>query len=233
VNVGLYRGAVAMAAGARQMDALASNLSNLSTRGYKRRTTAAHLVDVRRPNGTVQALATTGRVDFSQGDLERTGRDLDLALHGQGFFAIEGPAGEVYARDGSFHLSPDGELLTEEGFAVAWAERRATIDPAGHPILVDGEGGVTQGQRPIGRLRVVGFADPGRLGQDGHGYWSAPRGMRESAHSAVVHQGALEQSNASGVEEMVAMIAVQRSFETAASVVSSIEESYRRLTRPV
>jgi flagellar basal-body rod protein FlgF len=91
---------------------------------------------------------------------------------------------------------------------------------------------VRQGEAEIGRLRLTNFEDPQRLYQDGNGYWIAPRGLREAAHEAVVHQGALEQSNATAVEELVAMIAVQRAYDSAAKTMSSIADSYGRLTRP-
>ena len=180
----------------------------------------------------MRGLATENHVDFSQGELSRTGRALDLALDGEGFFAIDTPDGEVYTREGSFRLTPDGTLVSEEGLPVAWDSLSGSIDPTGFPVEVDGEGTVRQGVDEIGRLRIANFADSSRLSLNADGYWQAPPRLAEAAHSATVHQGALEDSNASGVEELVAMISVQRSFESVARVMSKIEDSYSRLTRP-
>ena len=232
MNAGLHRAALSMRAHQRSLDAIAANLANVGTTGYKRVRTAEHQFEVSRAHGSVRGLANESRVDFGQGELQRTGRDLDLALQGAGFFAVDGARGEVYTREGSFHLTAQGELVTDDGQPLAWEERSVPLDPVGLPIEVDGEGTVRQGQVEIGRLRIVNFADAGRLRLDRDGYWSAPASLRHAAHEATVHQGALEDSNALAVEELVAMVDVQRSFETVARVMSSIEDSYRTLTRP-
>lgn len=223
-----------MRAHQRSLDAIAGNLANLGTNGYKRLRTAHHEFDVPRPGAPgkpAQGLGVVNQVDFSQGDLQRTGRPLDLALYGEGFFAVEGPRGEVYTREGSFHTTSEGVLVTQEGHPLAWDELRTTIDPTGLPVEVDDEGTVRQGADEVGRLRIVNFKNPARLRQSGDGYWSAPAKLPRAAHGAVVHQGALEDSNSAGVEELVAMVAVQRSFETAARVMSAIDDSYSRLTQ--
>ncbi len=221
-----------MAAQQRRLDAIAANLANLGTVGFKRGVTAAHEIEVQRARGPVRGVTTRADVDFAQGNLLRTGRDFDLALYGNGFFAVEGPDGEVYTRDGSFHLTEGGVLVTEEGLPVAWAELNGVIDPVGLPVVIDEEGYARQGLQDIGRLRIVDFEDEHALERDRLGFWSAPRGLRETATEARVHQYALEDSNANGVEEMVAMIGVQRSFEVVAKVLSAIDQTYERLTRP-
>jgi flagellar basal body rod protein FlgG len=232
VNVGLYRSAVAMAAQQRRLDSISANLANVGTIGFKRGVTASHEVAVDRGRGDVRGVTTLARTDFAQGNLHRTGREHDLALYGDGFFAVEGADGEVYTRDGTFHLSEGGVLVSEDGFPVAWEELSGAIDPVGMPIVVDEAGAVRQGVQPIGRLRVVDFADKHLLTRDRHGFWAAPRGVQPQPSDARVHQYALEDSNASGVEEMVDMIAVQRSFEVVARTFAAIDQTYERLTRP-
>ncbi len=232
MSVGIFRAAVALAANQRQMETISSNLANLATHGFKRDTNAAHRFELGGPRGKRHGLATVNQVDFSQGDLARTGRQLDLALFGEGFFALEGPEGEVYTRNGQLFLTPEGGLVSDSGYPVAWETFRVPIDPAGIPIEIDSEGVVRQGLLEVGYLKVVNFEDPQRLYQDGNGYWLAPNDLRETNHTARVHQGALEGSNATGVEEMVAMVSVQRSYETTARLISSIADSYSRLTRP-
>jgi flagellar basal-body rod protein FlgG len=232
VNVGLYRSAVAMAAQQRRLDSISANLANVGTIGFKRGVTASHEVEVDRPRGKVRGVTTLAEVDFSQGNLQRTGRELDLALYGDGFFAIDGPEGEAYTRDGSFHMSEGGVLVTEEGLPVAWAELKGAIDPVGLPLVIDESGSVRQGVQDIGRLRVVDFADKGALSKDARGLWTAPGGLRPEPSEAHVHQYALEDANANGIEEMVDMIAVQRAFEVVAHAFKAIDETYSRLTRP-
>jgi flagellar basal-body rod protein FlgF len=232
VNVGLYRSAVAMAAQQRDLDSVASNLANLGTVGFKRGVTAAHELEVQRPRGPVRGLSTFAQVDFTQGNLQRTGRPHDLALYGEGFFAVEGPEGERYTRDGTFHTTEAGILVTEDGFPVAWETLQGTIDPVGDPLKVDGEGNVRQGLQDIGRLRIVDFEDKKPLRLDAFGLWKAPPRLKEIPATGRVEQYALEESNATGVEEMVAMIGIQRSFEVTARVFEAIDKTYERLTRP-
>jgi len=232
VNVGLYRSAVAMSAQQRRLDSISANLANVGTIGYKRGVTASHEVEVERPRGKVRGVTTLSQVDFAQGNLHRTGREEDLALYGDGFFAVEGPDGEVYTRDGSFHKTEQGVLVTEDGFPLAWDELQGTIDPIGEPLVIDESGSVRQGVQTIGRLRVVDFANKGALERDRYGYWTAPRSVLPGPTDARVHQYALEDSNANGVEEMVDMISVQRSFEVVARAFEAINQTYERLTRP-
>ncbi len=231
MNVGLHRTAAAMLTQERHLEAISTNLANVDTPGFKRGISATR--EFRLPAaGDRRGLTTAHRTDFSQGELRRTGRDLDLALFGAGYFAVEGPRGEVYTRDGTFHVTPDGVLVDGDGSPVAWNERRAPVDPTGLPITVDGDGVVRQDGRRLGVLRIVNFTDPQALVPDGNGNWIAPPELRETTPTAAIHQYALEQSNATGVDEMVALVEVQRAFQTTASVFTNIQESYRRLTRP-
>ena len=221
-----------MAAQQRRLDSISANLANVGTIGFKRGVTASHEVEVERPRGKVRGVTTLAEVDFAQGNLLRTGREHDLALFGDGFFAVEGPDGEVYTRDGSFHMSEGGVLVSEDGFPLAWEELSGAIDPVGLPLVIDESGSVRQGVQNIARLRVVDFADKSALAKDAHGFWSAPRDVLPSASDARVHQYTLEDSNANGVEEMVDMIGVQRSFEVVARAFEAINQTYERLTRP-
>ena len=232
VNVGLYRSAVAMAAQQQRLDSISSNLANIGTTGFKRGVTAAHEIEIDRPRGKVRGVTTLSQVDFAQGNLQRTGREQDLALYGDGFFAVEGPDGEVYTRDGSFHMTEAGVLVSEEGFPLAWNHMQGAIDPIGEPVTVDEGGNVRQGVQDIGQLKVVDFAAKNTLTKDKRGFWTAPPGAKQIPPEGHVHQYALEESNANGIEEMVAMIGVQRSFEVVAKVFQSIDQTYERLTRP-
>jgi len=221
-----------MASQQRRLDSISANLANVGTVGYKRGVTASHEVEVERPRGKVRGVTTLAEVDFAQGNLNRTSRDLDLALFGEGFFAIDGPDGEAYTRDGSLHMTEGGVLVSEEGFPVAWDQLNGAIDPVGMPVVIDEAGNVRQGVQDIGKLRIVDFDDKSRLTRDRLGFWQAPRGVQPKTGDATVHQGALEESNANGVEEMVDMISVQRSFEVVARVFQAIDQTYERLTRP-
>ncbi len=230
MNFGLYSAVSAMDAAERRLEAVASNLANASTTAYKRRGATFHSYETARRDPLQRVVATRARIDSSQGELIRTGAPLDLALRGEGFFAVEQPNGEAYTRNGHFRLTDEGVLVTDDGFPVAFARKSGAIDPNGEAISIDAEGAAFQGENEIGRLKLVAFENAEKLRQDELGYFHAPRGLREQAYTAEVHQGTLEGSNVNPVEEMVALIETQRSFQTAANVLSKIEQSYRRLT---
>jgi flagellar basal-body rod protein FlgF len=231
MNTGLYQGAAAMRASEKRLEVIANNLANVDTPAYKRQGTAAHSFQVPTADGPKKGLRTDLTVDWSQGNLDRTGNAFDAALFGRGFFAVDSPGGEVYTREGHFQVDEQGVLLTSEGYPVAFEEKYGVIDPAGVPVVIGTDGVIAQGQRELGRLRLVDFADRSRLVQNSEGYYEARPGARRQAHAAEVHQGALERSNAVGLEEVVAMVTIQRAFEAASNVMSMIDDSYQRLTR--
>lgn len=216
----------------KRLDTIAANLANLETPGYKRVGTATHEFMVDGNQGKkVRGLGHEAKVDFSQGNLARTGNQYDLALFGDGFFGVEGPTGELYTRGGNFHVTAEGALLTEDGYEVAWKKRGSAIDPTGLPIVVSGEGVVHQGSSELGQLKITAFEDNSVLRQLNGGLWSAPPRTPEATNTSVVHQYSLEESNATGIEEVIAMIGVQRAFGAVSNLVTSMQRSYSRLTR--
>ena len=230
MNRGLYSGVQALSAAERRLETIATNLANVSVHGYKRRNTTAQSFETALRGRLERQVRTRTRVDYSQGPLKATGQPFDLALHGSGFFAVETPRGEAYTRGGRFHIDSAGVLQTPDGLPVAWEGARGTIDPQGPEVRIDPDGQVWQGETQVGRLRLVAFGDPARLEPDRVGYLHAPVGLREAAREGEVRQGHLERSNVSAMDEMVALISTQRSYESAARLMSAIEQGYRRLT---
>ena len=216
MTVGIYRAAMALVGHERHLDAIASNLANVGTTGFKRARTAAHeFTFPRTGRSDLRGVQTESRTDFGQGDVLPTQHPYDLALSGPGFFALDGPSGELYTRDGEFRLTDEGVLVNRDGL----------------PIVVNGDGSVRQGDLPLGNLRIVDFDRPQELVFTREGLWYAPPGVREQTATARVYQHALETSNSVGTEELIELIGVQRSFESAANVIQSLQRSYARLTR--
>ena len=215
-----------------RLNVLASNLANSGTSGFKRELATVREVSMMRRLGPVRGVTNVSKVDFSQGKLERTGRDLDLALDGSGFFAVEGDEGEVYTRDGSFHLTRDGVLVADDGRQVAWESQSGFLDATGDPILVRGNGEVRQGNQLMGQLRVVDFEDLTQISRQSDGYWVAPEKLKQAIPTGEIHQGALETSNANPIEELIQMITLQRSYESLTSTFKGLSDTFRRLTRP-
>lgn len=229
MNVGLYRTTGAIEAAERQLELVTTNLANVSTPGFKRHLGQQQTAPVGQTRNRVSGVTIEQRIDFSQGSIQRTGAALDLALEGDGFFEVEGSRGPLYTRNGRFRLDGQGALVTSEGYQVAFEGQAATIDPSGAAVLVGPDGTLSQGLNVLGRLTLVSFPAQDRLSVTSEGFFRAPASLRRDVSAARVHQGAIEASNAGGIEELVAMVSVQRSHERATNVLRMIDQSYRRL----
>lgn len=230
MNTGLYRGVAAMSVAEKAMDNVASNLASLRTPGSKRRAIASHGFYMGRFGSQEINVKLQQQNDFSQGSIETSGNALDLALLGDGFFELEGQDGPLFTRDGEFRLNFDGTLVSPEGYAVTWSRKAGQLDPAGEEILVDHQGVVTQGGRNIGTIKTLAFADNHALRHTRDGYFYADPELERGESAAQIRQGGLERSNIDPVEELVALITLQRRHERAAAIVTQIDQSYRRLT---
>ena len=229
---GLQSGVQALGASQKRMECIAANLANLQAPGYKRLNSFTHVIESVRQGRKSGTIETQSEIDFSQGQIDPTGNPLDVALDGDGFLALETPTGEAYTRNGRFHLDAQGVLLNEDGFAVAWEAGQGRFQTVGLEITIDASGAVRQGPNELGRLKLVDFADRSKLKLDAKGHFRAARDAQPATPTAEVRGGALERSNTESIDELVAMIRVQRSFESATSVIKSIDQSYKRLNAP-
>lgn len=234
---GLYSSAAGMAAQQRHMDAVANDLANVNTTGYKKvRVAFRDLIYSAGPNrgaaprtllGSGSAASTIGR-DFQQGSLNPTGRTLDAAIEGDGFFRVRQANGVVgLTRDGNFHIDPRGRLVNAQGAQVLPPMRF----PAGtneDDISIATDGTVSVGTARVGRLSVVTVRSNDGLTPLGSNLYgaSAASGPARAANPALspVRQGMLEQSNADVADAMVDMIDAQRSYALAARAISTQDQ---------
>lgn len=229
---GLYWGISSLSSGERGLETIASNLANLSVNGYKRQGIATQSFDVVMRGRLERKISSETTLDFSQGVLVPSSSAYDLAFSGPGFFAIETTAGERYTRNGRFRVDEAGTLLTLDGRPVAWEGSRGRIDIEGEEAKIDGEGIVWQGATRVGQLKLVDFADSSRLVADGSSSFRTVGNARPIARRGEIVQKSLESSNVSAIDEMVAMVALQRGYESSTRVLSAIDSTYRRLTSP-
>lgn len=202
------------------LDMLANNISNADTGGYKTdREFYSLYTSPEAMSGDSQDPATLpmiekGYTDFTQGSMRVTSNPLDLAIQGQGFFAVNTPAGVSYTRNGAFQLSSDGTLVTSDGFSV--------LDPSGQPVKlksslpmqVSGDGNITQGGQSAGQLAVWNFADPSSLVKQGNTMFRpADPATKPTPSTADVQQGKLESSNVGSSESAMRLVSVMRQFE--------------------
>jgi flagellar basal body rod protein FlgG len=147
--------------------------------------------------------------------LTPTGNALDLAISGKGFFAVNGPSGPLYTRNGSFQLSPGGQLTTSEGYAVRDTNGQPIQTQSQAPIEVGDDGSITQSGQALGQLQIVDFSDRSTLQKLGNSYFmpSDPKVVLVPATEATVQQGKTENSNVAPAESAVRLVGLMRQFE--------------------
>jgi flagellar basal-body rod protein FlgG len=242
-----------------QLDTISHNLANVSTNGFKR----GHVVfedliyqNLRQAgaNSSEQTTLPTGlqvglgvrpvataRI-FSQGNLQQSSNPLDVAVRGNGFFAVQMPDGTTgYTRDGAFQVDAQGQLVTNNGYTV---QPGITIPPGAQSVTIGADGTVSvvmpgQSQpQSVGQLQLVGFVNPAGL---------EPKGMNLFAETAAsgtpnagtpgqnglgsLQQGYVETSNVNVVEELVSMIQTQRAYEMNSKAIQTSDQMLQKLAQ--
>jgi len=169
--------------------------------------------------------------DFSQGHLTQTGRSLDLALSGEGFFVIETPQGPMYTRHGVFQTNQDGQIVDSEGRLVG-GDGGPLVVPAtlgNSQVSVSSDGQIRVDNALIGRLRIVAFPDKeAQLMSAGLNCWYAPLEVEPlDAENTRVMQGYQEASNVKLIDELVNMIMVTRIYEANVKLVNVTKDATR------
>jgi flagellar basal-body rod protein FlgF len=213
----------------QRQDLLANNLANASTNGFRAEMQAFRAVPVRGEGATTRAyvLESTVGHDTRPGPQSATGRSLDVAMQGNAWLAVQGLDGtEAYTRAGALQVNAEGQLVTPAGLAVLGDGGPITVGVnAQVEIAADGTLTSTTGNgRPqqVGRLKLVTPEAPMERGADG--LFRAADGDLPADATARVQSGALEGSNVSPVETMVAMIAAARQFEQQMKMLQGAEQ---------
>nr|WP_314544430.1 flagellar basal-body rod protein FlgF [uncultured Massilia sp.] len=212
-----------------------NNLANVSTTGFRAQLDSFRAVPVQSEGMPTRAFVVDNTVgaDFSAGAIQVTGRDLDVAVKGSGWIAVQNPDGsEAYTRNGAFQVSPNGLLQTSGGQTVAGEGGPITIPPD-VTISVGADGTIATmptTDRPaastvLGRIKLVN-PNQADLVRGDDGLFRLKDGSAAQADASVtVTGGALEGSNVSAVEAMVDMISLGRSFETQMSLLKNAENN--------
>lgn len=212
----------------QRQDALAGNIANISTPGFRAELEAFRAVPVQGSGASTRvfALETTTGYDNSPGVVNATGRDLDVAAKGNAWFSVQALDGtEAYTRGGSFEVSNDGTLTTRSGLQVLGDGGPIQV-PQNSTISFGSDGTVSAHNAsgtstPIGKLKLVTPETPLTRGEDG--LFRASAGDLDADATAKVQAGALESSNVNAVDSMVQMIAASRQFETQMKMISTGE----------
>ena len=235
-----------------RMRVISNNLANVNTTGFKRdraafETLAYQTVTANGAPSTSETKYATGlnlgtgvriqgtaRID-TQGTLQTTGNSLDLALDGNGYFQVQMPGGQIgYTRAGNFSRSPEGLLVTSEGYQV---QPGITVPEGATSITIGNDGTVSatvQGQTAptqIGQIQIATFPNAAGLQPMGENFLTetaasgAPNvGVAGQDGRGNIRQGMLEGSNVNVVEELVDMIETQRAYEVNSKMISATDQ---------
>jgi flagellar basal-body rod protein FlgG len=240
-----------------KLDTISNNLANVGTSGFKRggvvfedlmydslrQVGAASSDQTQLPTGLQVGLGTrvsASTRNFSQGNLQQTGNNLDMAIKGQGFFQIQLPDGSTaYTRDGSFQLDATGQIVTANGHAL---QPGITIPANAQSVTIAADGTVnvtlpTQAApQSVGQLQLASFINLGGLDPRGQNLYAETAASGAPSAGAPgtdgrggLMQGYVEGSNVNVVEELVSMIATQRAYELNSKAIQTTDQMLARL----
>ncbi|MEI6714132.1 MAG: flagellar hook-basal body protein [Verrucomicrobiota bacterium] len=232
MNVGIYKGAAAMAAYEHWQEAISQNLASSSVTGYRRNETsfsgvAGDLMKLKDGNSRVSKEMkgvlpdTHNGLSNMPGAIVATGVETNFAIEGEGFFRIRKPDGTIgYTRNGNFRLNEGRELVTQQGFTVDGENGSIKFRQEGGKILLNAEGRLVQGDQQLSKLPIYRFEKPTQMKRIGDGLLvpDAEDRAREPEKPVIV-QMVLEGSNVAPLQEMVSLISVGRAYEMAKKVV--------------
>ena len=199
---------------------IANNLSNVQTAGFKREVPVFSNV-LSQAQGRLRNISNDSvQISFIQGNIQKTGNDLDLAIEGEGFFKVETPHGVRYTRSGNFHLNKDKVLINANGFPVL--SQRGKITLTGNKITVGEDGSIAADGNEIDQIAVVRFPDLSVLNKEGHTLLKTESAeTKMAAGQSRVVQGALEASNVNAVEEMINLMDSFRTYESCLKIIQA------------
>ncbi len=230
MDSGYYAAAAGLAAQTQALELVAHNLANLSTTGYRgQQTTFRSLLA---GNGAVSSnplniavnnygVLSGSRLDLTEGSLAPTGNPLDVGVTGSGFLAVQSAQGVLYTRDGSFHLTSTGQLVTSQGNAVLGEQGPVTL-PNGK-VAISSDGTISVDGVVVDKLQLAEFPPGTNLTAVGNATYYAPSGSAVAAADSSVRQGMLEGSNVSPTEGVMQLITVQRTTEMLSRALSALD----------
>ena len=240
---GLYSAATGMDAASVRHEVSAENLAHAHLPGYRRRRVQQSTFNqlLNQHKGTAAGYAKTNgasvgvegnrnlTIDFSHGPQKHTGRNLDVALDGDGFFAVEGPDGPLYTRSGSFFVSSEGQLVTIDGLRVSGANGEIQIPPntSSEQIVVSRDGELSVDGVPFGQLQIVDIPETSDLVIAGNSLFRST-GAAPEPSDASVYSGQLEMANVHHMEELVNIMVASRQYEASQRAMRTIEQSVGR-----
>lgn len=236
----MYKGAYVALTGAilrsHEMDNVANNLSNVNTAGYKRSSFAANMYSImqdtsRQPSSAypdARAMAYYGdfKIDQAQGIIKTTGNTFDVAISGEGYFAVQDNNGTYYTRNGVFTIDRNGTLMNSSGQKVLDAANKPITIPRDDPsakISIARDGSIYANGNIAGKIKVVKLTSPEHIGG------TLYKGAEAGPSGADLLQGTIEHSNVNGMREMIGLITASRNIESTIKMIKNFDDLSQRV----
>jgi flagellar basal-body rod protein FlgF len=225
---GIYSATSGAISQQRSLEVVANNLANATATGFRGdrvafREALAGANGQNAPATNLRFVAVSRvKTDDSQGGLKQTANPLDVALEGEGYFAVSTPRGERYTRAGAFVMDADGVIRTRDGYAVVGDSGPNGISiPSGTAsVEISPDGTVSADGSPLDRFKIVAFTDPNSLIKEGDLLFQAPPGLASNTPvNTEVAQGFIETANVNAVSGLNELITANRSFEAFQRVI--------------
>jgi flagellar basal body rod protein FlgG len=247
---GMYLSATGVITSAYRQDLIANNLANSETTGFKRdlatfyqRPTADQEMPLKvgLSNKMLDKIgggtfASPNQLDTSQGTLEATGNNLDLAIFGPGYFTVGGRDGQPrLTRDGRFRLDSSGKLTlsTDQANPVLNSKGEPIVLNPALPTRIDETGQVLQAEQPVAKLGMVDVADPSHLHKEGGSLLSYPDSVTALPTGTTIKSGFTEGSNVDPPTELSELMDTQRQLEANANMIRYQDETLGELVNTV
>jgi flagellar basal-body rod protein FlgF/flagellar basal-body rod protein FlgG len=237
MDSGYYAAMTGLVARTQALDTAAANLANAQTPGYRAEREYFRSALLGEGAGDSQLGSTVNnygllggdRLNMGQGSLQQTGNPLDLAIEGEGFFQAQTANGIRYTRDGSFHRTRGGQLVTAAGEPVLSTTGKPIMVPPGEMTVgVDGVVSVAGGT--AGTVGVFTFPSGTQMTPEGANRYIAPAGVTPTlSKNAAVHQGALESANQDTIQGSLDMIVMQRQAEMMQKALTVFHTEFNKI----
>ncbi len=239
MNRGVYTVTSGGLAALARLDAATQNLANVNTAGYKAERLVfrvkplapnpGDLLDPVLGRTAAQVVQSETVRDFSPGSVRPSGNPLDVAITGQGFFAVATPRGERYTRQGTFAIDGEGYLVTPHGERVQGPNGDLRL-PAGEPRFAE-DGSITVDGAAAGQLKLVGFGDRPPLVPEGATLFAPAPGVVPAPLAAAdvhLHPGAIEAANVDIGSSMIELVDVARGYESYMHALHQLDQLSER-----
>jgi flagellar basal-body rod protein FlgF len=230
MNSGYFAACTGLVSRTEALDTIANNLANESTTGFRARHNIFSSVLAQTGNDQLSALNQDAndfgvlsgtRLDTTQGSLQQTNNDLDVAISGPGYLSVQTPTGVAYTRAGNLSVSPQGLLVTAAGDPVLGDN--GPIPVVGMPVSISSDGTISVKGAVAGKLTLSEFAPDVEMKSMGDTYFTVPSGTAKLASQSEIRQGMLEGSNVNPVTSVIELISAQRDVEQMRRVLTMFD----------